>query len=99
MNLEALVEIIKAVAKEQGYEITNDDRKFQVYIDRIHAVAFEVWANSSTGYIQVHQWEAGEANGTGRYGRCVYSLRTYSDVVDFCSIMMSSAKIRARRQV
>ncbi len=98
MDFDKLVEIIKQVANEQGYEITNGDRKFQVYIDKYNAVAFEVWANSSSGYIQVHQWEAGDTEGTGKYGRGVYSLRNYSDVVHFCNIMMSSAAIRARRR-
>lgn len=99
MDFEKHIEIIKQVAKEQGYEMTNGDRKFQVYIDRYNAVAFEVWANSSSGYIQVHQWEVGDTEDTSKYGRCVYSLRDYSDVVHFCNIMMSSAAIRARRNV
>lgn len=99
MDFDKLVEIIKQVASEQGYELTNGDRKFQVYIDNCNAVAFEVWANSSSGYIQVHQWEGGEVEGSGKYGRGVYSLRNYSDVIHFCSIMMSSAAIRARRRV
>lgn len=96
MDFDKLVEIIKQVAIEQGYEITEGERKFQVYIDRHNAVAFEVWANSSSGYIQVHQWE--EREEQGQYGRGVYSLRDFSDVVHFCSIMISSATIRPRRR-
>jgi len=98
MDFNKLIEIIKQVASEQGYEITNGDRKFQVYIDRYNAVAFEVWANSSSGYIQIHQWEGGDTDSTGKYGRGVYSLRNYSDVVHFCIVMMTSAAIRARRR-
>ncbi len=98
MDFDKLIEIIKEVAREQGYEMTNGDRKFQVYIDKYHAVAFEVWANASSGYIQIHQWEGGETESAGNYGRGVYSLRSYSDVVQFCNIMMSSAAIRARRR-
>lgn len=98
MDFDKLVEIIKEVATEQGYEITNGDRKFQVYIDKYNAVAFEVLANSSSGYIQIHQWEGGDTESTGKYGRGVYSLRNYSDVVHFCSVMMSSSEIRARRR-
>ncbi|MGV2705156.1 UNVERIFIED_CONTAM: hypothetical protein MT382_17795 [Aeromonas salmonicida] len=99
MDFNKLVEIIKQVAEEQGYETTKGDRKFEVYIDKYNAVAFSVWANTSSGYIQVHQWEGGETESTGQYGRGVYSLRNYSDVVHFCSIMMSSAAVRARRRV
>lgn len=98
MNFDVLVSIIKEVASEQGYEITKGEKKFEVYIDKYNAVAFSVWANTSSGYIQVHQWEGGDTESTGQYGRGVYSLRDYSDVVHFCSIMMASASIRARRR-
>lgn len=94
MNLDDLVIIIKNVASEQGYEITDGNRKFQVFIDNHNAVAFEVLANSSSGYIQVHQWE----ESLEGYGRGVYSLRNYTDVVHFCNIMTASASIRARRR-
>lgn len=94
MNLDDLVNIIKNVASEQGYEITDGNRKFQVFIDNHNAVAFEVLANSSSGYIQVHQWE----ESLEGYGRGVYSLRNYTDVVHFCNIMTASASIRARRR-
>ncbi|NOS89803.1 MAG: hypothetical protein HOP34_14915 [Methylococcaceae bacterium] len=100
MDFNKLIDIIKEVANEQGYEITDGGRKFEVYIDRYNAASFEVWANSSSGYIQVHQWEFGDnVESTGKYGRGVYSLRSYSDVVHFCNIMMSSAAIRARRRI
>ena len=98
MDFDKLDEIIKQVATEQGYEITEGYRKFEVYIDRYNAVAFEVWANTSSGYIQVHQWESSEKEGAGKYGRGVYSLRDFSDVIHFCNIMISSAAIRARRR-
>lgn len=94
MEFEPLLTLIKNVAAEQHYEVTNGQSKFQVYIDRINAVAFEIYANKSSGYIEVSQWEA----GISQYGRGVYSLRNYSDVVNFCGIMMASASIRARRQ-
>ena len=67
------------------------------FIDNYNAVAFRIFANSSSGYIQVHQWESGESDSDGKYGRGVYSLRNYSDVAHFCSILVASAYIRARR--
>lgn len=97
MNLQNLVKLIKSVAEEQKYSVTGSDVKFQVFIDKYNAVAFEVWANSSSGYVQVHQWEGGESEDRGKYGRGVYSLRNYSDAVQFCNIMIASAAIRARR--
>ena len=98
MNMKNLVQLIKKVAEEQEYKVTGSDVKFQVFIDKYHAVAFQIWANSSSGYVQVHQWEEGaDTEDEGKYGRGVYSLRSYSDTVQFCNIMISSAAIRARR--
>lgn len=96
MNHDKLVEIIKKVAAEQNYEITEGNKKFQIYIDKYNAVAFEILASSTSEYIQVHQWEE-SSDGTGKYGRAVYSLRSYSDTIHFCGIMIASATIRARR--
>lgn len=98
MNMQNLVKLIKNVADEQGYSVTGGDVKFQVFIDKYHAVAFQIWANSSSGYVQAHQWEEGnDVEDEGKYGRGVYSLRNYSDAVQFCNIMISSAAIRAKR--
>lgn len=91
--MDEIVNLIKEVAKEQDYSLTEGDVKFEVYFDKHNAVAFEVWANSSSGYVQVHQWEAGEE----KYGRGVYSIRSYSDAVQFCGILIASANLRARR--
>jgi hypothetical protein len=98
MEFDRLIEIIKSIAIEQGYEITDGERKFQVFIDNYNAVAFEILVNSSSGYIQVHQWEGGDTVDGGKYGRGVYSLRNYSDTINFCNIMIASAAIRARRR-
>jgi len=54
---ERWVEVIQQVAKEQGYEVAKGDNlRFQVFIDRWNAVAFQVWNNKSSGYIEVSQW-------------------------------------------
>lgn len=96
MNVGNLVKLIKSVADEQEYRITGSDSCFQVYIDRYNAVAFEIRENNS-GYLQVHQWEGGDTESSGRYGRGVYSLRNYCDAVQFCNIMITSSAVRARR--
>ncbi|HCE1829003.1 TPA: hypothetical protein NJ265_003556 [Vibrio parahaemolyticus] len=95
MEFEFTLEQIKLVAQEQGYYIEDrGEKQFEVYFDNHNAVAFFVYGNGSSGYIEVSQWEA-EAE---RFGRCVYSLRSYSDVAHFCNILVSSAAIRARRK-
>jgi len=95
---EKWVEIIQNVAREQSYTIENSDNlKFQVFIERWNAVAFQVWNNTSSGYIEVSQWE-GNSEGEASYGRGVYSLRSFSDVIHFCNVLISSASVRARRK-
>ncbi len=96
---EEWVKIIQKVASEQDYEIENpENRKFYIHIDRWNAVAYQVWNNTSSSYIEVAQWE-GNSEEDATYGRGVYSIRSYSDVIHFCNILISSAEIRARRMV
>ena len=92
-----LKKIINMVAEEQNYNVKEVNTKTQLYLDGWHTVAFEIRENS-TGYLQAHPWESVDENGDGRYGRAVYSLRSVSDVIQFCSIIISSSKIRAKRK-
>lgn len=92
-----LIEIIKMVAEEQNYNVKEINTKIQLYLDGWHTVAFEIRQNSKN-YLQVHPWESVDENDDGRYGRAVYSLRSVSDVIQFCSIIISSSKIRAKRK-
>lgn len=94
---DELIKIIKKVAEEQKYKVNEGNKKFQVYLAGWHTVAFEIKENSA-GYLQAHQWEPDNEQDYGRYGRAVYSLRSVSDVIQFCSIMISSSAIRARRK-
>ncbi|HJW02763.1 MAG TPA: hypothetical protein VJ548_05730 [Azospira sp.] len=87
-----LVGIIKQVATEQGYEVQGTE----IYLDKYNAVAYSIQENNS-GYIQVHQWEYTNEEGIGRYGRAVYSIRSISDAIQFCSVLIASATLRARR--
>jgi hypothetical protein len=97
-NQEKWVQIIKDVASEQNYEIENtENQKFYIFIDRWNAVAFQIWNNKSSGYIEIAQWE-GSSEDDATYGRGVYSLRCFTDVTHFCNILISSAEIRARRK-
>ena len=86
------IETIKQVALEQGYEVEDN----YIYLDKYNAVAYSIFENSS-GYIQVHQWEYVNDDKDGRYGRAVYSIRSISDVVRFCDVLVASAMLRARR--
>ncbi|MBU9312908.1 hypothetical protein [Burkholderia multivorans] len=90
-----LLDMIKYVAKEQGFKISDmngSSSKFDLYINRHHGVAFRV--SQPSDYIQVHQWE----DNTSEYGRAVYSIRSHSDAIQFCNILIASAGIRAKRK-
>lgn len=98
MDNEYLLDLIKQVAKEQGYEIDGGNKRFFIYIDKWNSVAYEIKENR-VGYLQVHQWEeSSENNDDGKYGRAVYSLRSITDVVKFCSILLASSSLRAKRR-
>jgi hypothetical protein len=89
---------IAKVAHEQDFEIRGKGANKRLYIDKHHAVAFELKTNR-VGFLQAHQWET-DATGAseGRYGRAVYSIRSYSDVAQFCSILLASSNLRAKRR-
>lgn len=96
---EKWVEIIQKIATENEYEVENpENQKFYIYIDRWNAVAYQVWNNKSSGYIEVAQWE-GNSEEESTYGRGVYSIRSYTDAINFCNILISSTSIRARRRI
>ena len=95
---EKWVEIIQKTAIENEYEVENPEhQKFYIYIERWNAVAYQIWNNRTSGYIEVAQWE-GNSEEESTYGRGVYSIRNYTDVIHFCNVLISSAAIRARRR-
>lgn len=98
MTNDYLLNLIKQVAEEQGYEIDGGEKRFFIYIDKWNSVAYKINENRA-GYLQVHQWEEGtEKDENGVYGRAVYSLRNVTDVVQFCNILLASSALRAKRR-
>ena len=99
MPAEQWLATIKAVASEQKFTIEGENNKTTctIYIDRWHAVAFQLKINR-VGFIQAHQWECDKDGENSRYGRAVYSIRSSSDCGQFCSILIASAGIRAGRE-
>mgnify|MGYP000267585855 CR=1 FL=1 len=88
--------IIKEVSEESGFSVDGNVNSFMIDVDRYHSVAYYVQQNNS-GYLQVHQWEYNNTTGDGDWGRAIYSLRSLSDVVSFCSIILISSQLYARR--
>jgi len=96
MGTDDFKKIIKLVSAENGFDTEGDGKSFIIDVDKYHSVAFQIRENSS-GYLQVHQWEGENESENGEWGRAVYSIRNISDVIQFCSIILSSSKIYARR--
>jgi hypothetical protein len=89
---------IEKVADEQEFEVRGKGLSKRLYIDKHHAVAFELKINR-VGFLQAHQWESAPSEESeGKYGRAVYSIRSYSDVAQFCSILLASSNLRAKRR-
>lgn len=95
-NPEKWLYVIREVAKEQDYQVEETTTSLTIYVDHYHAAAFQVKL-SSAEYLQVHQWECDAEGRESRYGRAVYSIRSYTDAVEFCSVLLASARLRARR--
>lgn len=96
MTIDEYVQIIKNVAGENDLVVEGTQNEFTIDVNKYHHVAYLVKINSS-GYLQVHQWENANENANGEWGRAVYSLRSLSDVINFCSILLISTQIYARR--
>ena len=95
MSSENWVQLIKQVAEEQGFEVSRGEASFTINIDKWHAVAYQLKTNRA-GYVQAHQWEGDEENSN--WGRAVYSIRSFSDAVTFCQILINSSSIRGNRK-
>ncbi len=88
--------IIKMIAEDNGYNVSQGRKLFTVEMDKWHTVGFRI-VETADGYIIVHQWEESDKEGSGKYGRAIYSLRDISDVVNFCDVLIKSPVIRAKR--
>lgn len=93
MKPKNILTLIKWVAVEQKFKIADEsDAGFEIFKKQVNSVRFKVYKN--TEYIQIHQWEDSGA----RYGKAVYSIREYSDAIQFCNILIASEALRARRK-
>jgi hypothetical protein len=89
-DLDEAIEIIKACASQENYEVTNGTHSFEIYTKTVHGLAFLV--KVITPYIQVHLYE----KTSEQYGKCTYSLRDNDSVARFCDILRISKRIQAR---
>ncbi len=96
MDVKQYVDIIKTIAEENDLEVDGSDNEFSIDVNKFHHVAYLVKKNSS-GYLQIHQWENANESENGEWGRAVYSLRCLSDIIQFCTILLCSTNIYARR--
>lgn len=96
-RLKRWIRFIQQVGVEQGFEIDGGETTVRVVIEAHHGVAYRVQINSG-GYLQAQQWECDAKGRRGRYGRAVFSMRSNSDVAQFCAVLIASSALRARRR-
>ncbi|GHA83870.1 hypothetical protein [Cognatilysobacter bugurensis] len=96
-KLKSWLRFIQQVGVEQGFEIEGGESMVRIVIEAHHGVAYRVQINSA-GYLQAQQWECDSKGKKGRYGRAVFSMRSNSDVAQFCSVLIASSALRARRR-
>lgn len=94
MDLELALKLIKTISEESGYVIDSEgSNQFEIYQEQWHGSAYWVQINSS-GYVEVSPWESKEES----YDRALYSLRSMSDVIQFCNILVQGEELRAKRR-
>ena len=96
-KLRNWLRFVKQVGKEQGFEIDGGDTVVEIFIAKRHGAAFRLQINSG-GYLQAQQWECNSKGQNGKYGRAIYSIRSNSDVAQFCAVLIASSSLRARRR-
>ncbi|PHR58997.1 MAG: hypothetical protein COA44_02280 [Arcobacter sp.] len=90
MDIELGIIIIKEVARENGFKITDGTSSFQIFKDRVHPESFKVQKKNDD--LLIYQWEDED------YGKnCIYSLRSLNDIVKFCNVLIASTDIRGGR--
>ena len=94
MGSSNFVVLIKEVAKENKFIVKGQDTNFEIYKDLAYSMAFRLFKNNQ-GYLQAHVWEGEEKDG--EYGYASYSIRSATDAVNFCQILLLGDSIRAKR--
>lgn len=90
MNIQLGIETIKEVAKENHFKITEGVSSFEIKKNMVHPESFKVQKKNDD--LLIYQFEHED------YGKnCIYSLRTLSDIVKFCNLLIASTDIRGGR--
>lgn len=77
------------------FEVVGGD--VEIFSDYAHGIAF--YAKIINGHIQVYQYQGRADKSEDDYGKhSIYSIRNKNDLMDFCTILSSSARIRAGRK-
>jgi hypothetical protein len=95
-KLTRWMDFIGKVAADHNWQIDRAKTRMRIFDQNHHATAFLVKANR-VGYLQVHAWETSHPK-KDLYGRAIYSIRSETDVVVFCNILIASNSIRAMRR-
>lgn len=97
MGVDEWKMLIKEVAHENDYYVSEGDDCFYVELGQWHSASYQILKNSND-YLQVHQWEQSNQDEEGYFGRAIYSIRSASNAVQFCNILFANPMLRAKRQ-
>lgn len=90
MDMELGISMIKEVAIENDFKVTDGNSSFEIYKDRVHPESFRVQKKNDD--LLIYQLENED------FGKnCIYSLRSLNDIVKFCNVLISSTDIRGGR--
>lgn len=97
MSVEVYKGVIKEVSEECGYNVSGGSKTFTIELPTLHSVGFKISENESS-YLHVHQLQKINGGLILDWSCAVYSLRCYSDVVRFCTIVINSSEMYAKRK-
>jgi len=98
MTTMEMMSWIKQHAELVGYTLgfQKDGSDLEIYLNYVHGVAFYAQVNGER--IQIYQYQERTDKSEDIYQKhSIYSIRDIADLIDFCSILSCSSRIRAGR--
>lgn len=92
MNVEIGTQIIKNVAMENEYHLTDGESSFEIFKSTLRPKYLKIKKKDND--LLIYQWEDEKEDYSTN---SVYSLRSLNDVIKFCNILSISTEIRSGR--
>ena len=92
VDIELGIKIIKNVAQENEYQLTDGEFSFEIFKSTLRPKYLKIKKKDDD--LLIYQWEDEKDDFSTN---SVYSLRTLNDVIKFCNILSISTEIRSGR--